>query len=180
MTQPHHHVFNVLQGEINRCIPIEPILPFLLERGVITSREEPWFRSTKNGMKYLTGYLRSKDYQTFLGFVTCICEAHQSPLGSRKIDYLIVTSIKHIVAEFDARHGTQHVKSIETITDRYYKEVASALTHDLAQMTLEDTADHDKQLEELSTSKGPRLTISPLHELLMCTQCIHVYSGASE
>ena len=35
MTQPHHHVFNALQGEINHHIKLAPLLPALQEAGLV-------------------------------------------------------------------------------------------------------------------------------------------------
>ena len=114
MTQPHHHVFNVLQTAINRSVPIEPLVDYLNKNNVIKSNEEAMFRR-KNGMKILTGYLRSKDYDTFVGFVSAMSEAYLSSDAGKKIDISIILSIQQIVLDFDKRNDTSHVKKINEI-----------------------------------------------------------------
>ena len=71
MTQPHHHVFNVLQGEINRRVKLAPLLPALQEAGIVPPEQLSRFKR-KDGMKYMTGYLRSRDYETFVTFIKCM------------------------------------------------------------------------------------------------------------
>lgn len=111
MTQPHHHVFNALQAEINR-VDVQPLLPLLLERGVF-KREEEYMFCGKIGTKVLTGFLRSKDYDTFLTFLSCICD-HTKELS-------IVTSIKDVIEDFDKRHGSCHALKVQEMLDSHTK-----------------------------------------------------------
>lgn len=144
MTQPHHHVFNVLEQEISRELSIEPLLPPLLQKGVIQQSNKSMFESSKNGMRILVGYLRSKDYDTFVRFVECIYEAaHQSPEGSSKIYIPIVKSIKQIVTDFDSRHNTQHVLKIDEIID--INEKLAALVKEVQIVSLDETGSATQQ-----------------------------------
>ena len=143
MTQPHHHVFNVLEQEITRGVCIEPLLPLLLQKGVIQQSNKSMFESSKNGMRILVGYLRSKDYDTFVRFVECIYEAHQSPGGSIKIYVPIVKSIKQIVTDFDSRHNTQHVLKIGEIID--INEKVASLVKEVDIISLDETASTTQQ-----------------------------------
>ena len=143
MTQPHHHVFNVLEQEISRGVGIEPLLPLLLQKGVIQQSNKSMFESSKNGMRILVGYLRSKDYDTFVRFVECIYEAHRSPGGSIKIYVPIVKSIKQIVADFDSRHNTQHVLKIDEIID--INEKVASLVKEVDVVSLDETTSTTQQ-----------------------------------
>ena len=143
MTQPHHHVFNVLEQEISRGVVIEPLLPLLLQKGVIQQSNKTMFESRKNGMRILVGYLRSKDYDTFVRFVECIYEAQQSPEGSSKIYLPIVKSIKQIVTDFDSRHNTQHVLKIDEIID--INEKVASLVKEVDIVSLDETGSATQQ-----------------------------------
>ena len=156
MTQPHHHVFNVLQQEINRCVPVEPLLPLLLQNKVIKLEEASLFQG-KNSMKFLTGYLRQRNYETFLGFVKCICEASESFEGAGKIEFAVVKSIQQIVTDFDAQHDTQHVKQIDIILAHYFKK--STLDVNIDQMSLEEVSLPDSFVTE-SCERSGNLNIS--------------------
>ena len=117
MTQPHHHAFNALESLFHRCVSFHPLLPFLLEKGVISRKEESWFpRDDRSAMKVLTGYLRSKDYDTFLGFLESVFEAGEH---GGKVDYKLMESVKTVVDDFDRRNNTTHSDRIKKILDRY-------------------------------------------------------------
>lgn len=104
MSQPHHFVFNELQRVIQKCVPFEPLIPFLLEKKIIKETDLPKFR-TKNGMKLLTSFLRNKDFDVFVNFVHCIAAA-----GERdpSVNLSIVSSIQSAIEGFDRSHGTSH------------------------------------------------------------------------
>ena len=143
MTQPHHHVFNVLEQEISRGVSIEHLLPLLLQKGVIHQSNKSMFESSKNGMRILVGFLRSKDYDTFVHFVECIYEAQRSPGGSTKIYVPIVKSIKQIVTDFDSRYNTQHVLKIDEIID--INEKVASLVKEVDIVTLDETTSATQQ-----------------------------------
>ena len=117
MSQPHHHVFNAIQRQINTGVPVKEVLHLLLEKRVI----KPELKDTveKGGMKIVTGYLRNQDFDTFLAFVECVCIACCDPMSSRKIMYETLDSIQQVVKDFDANHGTQHCSRVTAILDRY-------------------------------------------------------------
>ena len=122
MSAPHHHVFNTMQREIYRSIMVEPLLPVLKDRGVISPEQDKLFKEkSKNNIKILVGILRNQTFETFLSFVECICIAHDSPEGEGKVEKPIVVSIRNVVEDFDLKHSTEYVKRVDEIIDRYKK-----------------------------------------------------------
>lgn len=115
MTQPHHHVFNVLQGEINHIIKLDPLFPLLLERGVFRPEEKRLFETI--GMKALTGYLRGKDFETFLSFISCISD-HPTQ-GSKYL--AIIKAVKEILNSYDEQHKSSHAFKVDEISKRHEK-----------------------------------------------------------
>ena len=72
MSQPHHFIFNELQKTIQKCVPIEPLIPFLLERNILKEADvSPSTTEGRFGMKLLTSSLRTRDFDTFVKFVDC-------------------------------------------------------------------------------------------------------------
>ena len=127
MTQPHHHVFNALEPLLHRKVPILPLIPILTEKGVISSEQESWFRDEQNGIKILTGYLRNKDYDTFLNFMESVFEAGARSDGT--VDFSLMKSVRQVVADFDVKFETAHADRIQEIIDRYTnKQVTTAET----------------------------------------------------
>ena len=124
MSQPHHHVFNVLQRSINRSVPIQPLIPLLLEKGVIKRENVKMYDSKANGMKILTSFLRNQDFDTFLKFFECICEiGEQSEEGSKQTEFSIVGAILSAVEDFDAKHPEleRHAEKLEKIIQKWLK-----------------------------------------------------------
>ena len=122
MSAPHHHVFNAMQREIYRSVMVEPLLPVLKDRGVISPEKNKLFKeNSKNNIKILVGILRNQSFETFLGFIECICIAHESPEGEGKVEKPIVVSMRNVVEDFDLRHNTEYVKRVDEIIDRYMK-----------------------------------------------------------
>ena len=124
MSQPHHFVFNELQRVIQKCVPIEPLIPFLLEKKIIKETDLPKFR-TKNGMKYLTSFLRNRDFDVFVNFVDCITAA-----GARdpSVNLSIVTSIQSAVEGFDRSHGTSHSAQLSGLKHQQKQEPTTEQT----------------------------------------------------
>ena len=124
MSQPHHHVFNALQRSIIRSVPIHPLIPFLLKKGVIKKEDVRMFDSKTNGMKILTSYLRNQDFDTFLKFFECVCEVQESEEGFKQMEVSIVGSILSVVEDFDAKQPPESVKyagKIEMIIQKWQK-----------------------------------------------------------
>ena len=104
MSAPHHHVFNAMQREIYHKLEVDPLLPILKERGVISSEQDKLFKKeSKKNIKILVGILRNQSFEAFLGFVECICIAHESPEGEGKVEKPIVVSIRNVVEDFDLK-----------------------------------------------------------------------------
>ena len=118
MSQCHHHVFNALQREICSKIPIE-VRPILLERGVIPPSLDR-LCSTKDWIKIVIGYLRNKDFETFLKFLECICIARDA---TARPDKRILVSIFRVVQDFDARNSTKHSVQVEQIMKQFESEL---------------------------------------------------------
>ena len=149
MSAPHHHVFNAMQREIYRSIMVEPLLPVLKDRGVISPKEDKLFREkSKNNIKILVGILRNQTFETFLNFVECICIAHESPEGEGKVEKLIVVSIRNVVEDFDSKHNTEYVKRINEIIDRYKK------TATFLEQTAEEEHITSGEQETVSSEEG--------------------------
>ena len=123
MSQPHHHVFNALQRSIIRSGPVQPLLPLLLEKGVIKEEEVKMFDSKAHGMKILTSYLRNQDFDTFLKFVECFCEVEERGEGFEKMEVSIVDSILNAVEDFDAKHPDKagNAEKVEEIIQKWRK-----------------------------------------------------------
>lgn len=151
MTQPHHHVFNVLQGAINSSVPIEPLIDYLKQNNVIKKSEDEAMFRRKSGMKILTGYLRSKDYDTFVGFVSAMSEAYLSSDIGKTIDISIIMSIQQIVSDFDKRNNTSHVIKID--------EIIHNLEQAKSQTIIEPTevVEEPRGLEEPSVSNDEKI-----------------------
>uniref|UniRef100_A0A1X7V2E2 Uncharacterized protein n=1 Tax=Amphimedon queenslandica TaxID=400682 RepID=A0A1X7V2E2_AMPQE len=134
MTQPHHHVFNVLQGEINRHVSLPPLLESLEREGIAPEHLLDKFKR-RDGMKYMTGYLRSRDYDTFVKFMQCICETSDKTMS-------IVESVRDIVKGFDEKNGTDHAKRIIEILERQKKDAplieSTSLIEGVSGLSLED------------------------------------------
>ena len=79
------------------------------------------FKDKKNGMKILTGYLRSKDYNTFVKFVLCMYEANQT--STHTIDTSLVKSIKEVVLDFDSRKETNYAIEIDELIEKFTEAV---------------------------------------------------------
>ena len=120
MSQPHHHVFNALQREIYRGVPIEQLLPILLSKGVV-KQESAHLYSSKNGIKVLVGYLRKKDFGTFMKFVECICLAHETPTGGSKVEKPIVAAIRSVINDFDKRNETNYAAEVDRVISNFQK-----------------------------------------------------------
>ena len=144
MTQPHHHVFNALESLFHRKVPILPLIPVLIEKGVISPDKKEWFDES-NGIKVLTGYLRSKDYGTFLRFMESVFEAGAASSSGINIDFILMKSVKEVVDDFDKRFQTSHAKSIEEIFEKYTRKKDSDV--DFAQTT-------DQELIETESMKS--------------------------
>ena len=132
MTQPHHHVFNVLQGEINRRVKLAPLLPALQEAGIVPPEQLSRFKR-EDGMKYMTGYLRSRDYETFVTFIKCMYTTSES--GEKNM--AIVESVKDVVLGFDERNKTDHAKKIIEILES--QKIEAKLTTDFQDLSLEES-----------------------------------------
>lgn len=133
MSQPHHHVFNALQRAISRSVPIQPLIPLLLEKGVIKKENVKMYGSKANGMKILTGYLRNQDFDTFLKFFECICEAEDTEEGFKQMEISIVGPILSVVEDFDSKHPESPVKYAEKIEEVIQKWQKPALLSQPAQ-----------------------------------------------
>ena len=132
MTQPHHHVFNVLQGEINRRVKLAPLLSALQEAGIVPPEQLSRFKR-EDGMKYMTGYLRSRDYETFVTFIKCMYTTSES--GEKNM--AIVESVRDVVLGFDERNKTDHAKKIIEILES--QKIESKLTTDFQDLSLEES-----------------------------------------
>ena len=129
MTQPHHHAFNALEPLFHRKVPILPLIPILIEKDVISADEIDlkWFKDEHNGIKILTGYLRSKNYDTFLKFIESIFEVdaqqYDSASGGNSIvDFSLMKSVKEVVVDFDKKYNTTHADRIEEIFEKYSRK----------------------------------------------------------
>ena len=131
-SQPHCHVFNVLQGEINRHIKLAPLLPALQEAGIVPPEQLGRFKR-KDGMKYMTGYLRSRDYETFVTFIKCMYTTRDS--GGKNM--AIVESVKDVLLYFDKRYGTDYAKKIIEILES--QKMEAKLTTDFQDSSLEES-----------------------------------------
>lgn len=116
MTQPHHHAFNALEAVFHRTVKISRLLPVLLSRGLLSSPTHDWLlaelRDEQNGIKVLTGYLRSKDYDTFVSFIECVFEAGTA-------DLKLMESVREVVNDFDVKNKTTHAERIALIINEY-------------------------------------------------------------
>ena len=122
MSAPHHHVFNAMQREIYHKVEVEPLLPILKDRGVISPEQNKLFKQkSRKNIKILVGILRNQTFETFLSFIECICIAHESPEGEGKVEKPIVVSMRNVVEDFDLKHNTEYVKRVDEIIDRYMK-----------------------------------------------------------
>ncbi len=135
MTQPHHHVFNALEPLFHRKVPILPLIPILIEKNVISTEETEWFKDEHNGMKILTGYLRSRDYDTFLKFIESVFEASdQSTRGgssssSSTVDFSLIKTVEEVVVDFDKKYNTSHAGRIEEIMEIYSRKPLQQVEH---------------------------------------------------
>ena len=80
----------------------------LLERGVIPPSVDEHC-NTRDGIQKVVGYLRNKDFETFLKFVECIC------IADTGVNKKILDSIFCAVQDFDARKSTQYSVRVEQI-----------------------------------------------------------------
>ena len=117
-----HYVFDALQREICRLIPIE-MRPILLKRGVIPPSLDRLCNKT-NWIKVVVGYLQDKDFDTFLKFVECICIARNA---TARPDKQILDSILSVVQDFDARNSTQHSVQVDEIMKQFQKKATLLL-----------------------------------------------------
>ena len=140
MTQPHHHVFNVLQGEINRHVSLPPLLDSLEREGIAPEHLLDKFKR-RDGMKYMTGYLRSRDYDTFVKFIQCMCETSDKNMA-------IVESVRDTVNDFDKRNETDHAKRIIEILERQKKDTllieSMSLIEGVSGLSLEEPGQMEK------------------------------------
>ena len=163
MSAPHHHVFNAMQREIYHSIVVEPLLPVLKDRGVISPEQDKLFREkSKNNIKILVGILRNQSFETFLSFVECICIAHEGPEGEGKVEKPIVVSMRNVVEDFDSQHNTEYVKRVDEIIDRYKKTATF-----LEQTTEEEHTTLGEQ-EMVSSVEGATASIVPA---MACKHC---------
>ena len=108
MSQPHHFIFNELQRAIQKCVPIEPLIPFLLERNILKEADVSKYKG-RFGMKLLTSSLRTRDFDTFVKFVDCI------DLAGRKdptVDRSIMNAIMGAVELFDKNNNTSYADQL--------------------------------------------------------------------
>ena len=155
MSQPHHFVFNELQKAIQKCVPIEPLIPLLLEKKIIKDADLPKFRA-KHGMKYLTSFLRNKDFDVFVSFVDCIITA-----GRRdpSVNLSIVTSIQGAIEGFDRSHGTSHSAQISGLKHQQKRSAATTpqqtLLHPLPSTS--ETAEQEMSIDTQAVQETPSL-----------------------
>ena len=105
-------------------MPLEAVLPALRDRGIVREGGRLESLIKRGGMKVLTGYLRNQDFDTFLAFVECVCAASGDPEMSRKVDWNVVESIRHVVKDFDERNRTEHCERVSAILERYQRPAA--------------------------------------------------------
>ena len=159
MSAPHHHVFNAMQREIYHKLEVDPLLPILKERGVISSEQDKLFKKdSKNNIKILVGILRNQSFETFLSFVECICIAHESPEGEGKVEKPIVASMRNVVEDFDLKHNTEYVKRVDEIIDCYMKTATFLEQTAEEHTTLEQTAEEE---ETVSSAEGATASLVP-------------------
>ena len=156
MSAPHHHVFNAMQREIYHKLEVDPLLPILKERGVISSEQDKLFKKdSKNNIKILVGILRNQSFETFLSFVECICIAHESPEGEGKVEKPIVASMRNVVEDFDLKHNTEYVKRVDEIIDCYMK------TATFLEQTAEEEHTTLGEQETVSSAEGVTASLVP-------------------
>ena len=178
MSQPHHHVFNAIQPQINRGVPVKEVLPLLLQKGVV----KPELQRTieRGGMKIVTSYLRNRDFETFLLFVECICIACCDPKSSRKVMSQTLDSIQEVVRDFDSQHGTDHCSRVTAIVKQYIKPATmmeepseveeeehqqEVVTEKLRRMTVkeqEPKQEMERKQEEMEPAGATAATLSPV------------------
>ena len=160
MSEPHHHVFNAMQREIYRSVKVDPLLPVLQNKGVISPEQAKMFHS-KSNIKILVGILRNQSFETFLSFVECICIAHESPEGEGKVEKPIIVSMRNVVEDFDLQHNTEYVKRVDEIIDRYKKTATF----------LEQTAEEHTTLGEQEMVSSAEGATASLVSAMACKHC---------
>jgi hypothetical protein len=121
MSQPHHRVFSQCEPAIIKSVKIEAVFHHLLEKNVIQESDRARFFRKKNGMKILVGYLRNRDFETFLTFVECILLAQgESPSKAQSVT--VVDSMVGALEGFDLQNGTKWAQDVISIQQRYMKE----------------------------------------------------------
>ena len=163
MSAPHHHVFNAMQREIYHKVEVDPLLPILKDRGVISPEQNKLFKEkSKNNIKILVGILRNQTFETFLSFVECICIAHESPEGEGKVEKPIVVSMRNVVEDFDSKHNTEYVKRVDEIIDRYMK------TATFLEQTAEEGHTTSGEKDSVLSVKGDTASLVPV---MACKHC---------
>ena len=157
MSEPHHHVFNALQGKIYRSAPFEVLRPILLKQGVIPSSIDERCDTT-NGIKIVVGYLRNEGFDKFLKFVECLCIARDK---NPKVDKQILGSILSAVKDFDVRNSTEHHVQVEKIIKRFQKQATLP-----ADISGEPTGSFKLYFLPFVPHEFP--TIQPLDNLCLC------------
>lgn len=127
MSEPHHHVFNAIQPQINESVTISDVLPQLAQSGILSSAMiEKIKKSPKKAMKLLTSHLRLKDFDAFLAFFRFIAEKNEADYGGKK--YMnVLQSIQEVVLDFDSKFGTNHCSKLQEIVDQCQQEYSQQM-----------------------------------------------------
>ena len=161
MSQPHHFLFNELQRAIQKCVPVDPLIPFLLEKNVIKKEDIAKYTDPKVGMKRLTSSLRNKDFDTFVKFVDCICAAgYKDP----SVKLSIVSSIRSALEVFDKDNNTSFASRISGLKQQQEPESLLPPPESMSETTAAETAGAEASTptEGLLECTGPEQP--PTHE----------------
>lgn len=133
-TNPHHHVFYLLQTALIRSVGIKALLPLLVERKVVPEEDASLYDKQQNGMKILIFYLKNQSFETFLDFVECILLA-QEKAPSKVQSVTVVDSIIKALKEFDEKNSTSHAETVVAIQKKYLKTEEEAVSSSASKMS---------------------------------------------
>lgn len=158
MTQPHHFVFNELDSVIRKSAKIEHLLPLLVKRKVISDSLQQQCRvAGKQGMKFLTSYLRNKDFDTFITFLECIQEAADEHPGEVKVT--VLENIHEAVKHFDKRsQGGVQTNYADRIPGVKKKSVTQPETSEPASV-LQSTVQSPQMTDAITAAKESMLQL---------------------
>ena len=161
MSEPHHHVFNAIQPQIQEGVPtkqIQPLLDLLVQNGVIKKAMVPVAK--RAGIKVVCGYLRNQDFETFLKFVECLCKICSDKPGEfMKTIPPALNSIVEVTKHYDSEYNSEYTERVTAIMEQY--ELVEKTT------AVVETEEHVSERLERLTLAETESVLQPVEEQKM-------------